>query len=120
MGLNKLGPTAAILSTTKIDATQFPNDAALDLGLSPSAVQGADGLDAMYGLLKTFISLGGHALQINVFDADTLRKAQNHPEKYHPIKEFITPRSRKARSGCYRSIIKKLSVWLNKKIQTVC
>ena len=82
MGQNREGATAAILSATKIDATSFTCDAALDLGLLPSAVKGDDGLEAMYGLLVTFVNRGGHALQINVFNADTLRDAQAHPEKY--------------------------------------
>ncbi len=47
MGQNREGATAAILSTTKIDATAFAGDACLDLGLLPSAVQGEDGLEAM-------------------------------------------------------------------------
>ncbi len=82
MGQNREGATAAILSATKIDATSFISDAALDLGLLPSAVKGNDGLAAMYGLLMTFVKRGGHALHINVFDADTLRDAQKNPEKY--------------------------------------
>ena len=82
MGQNREGATAAILSVTKIDATSFTSDASLDLGLLPSAVQGDDGLEAMYGLLRTFCNRGGHAIHINVFDADTLRDAQKHPEKY--------------------------------------
>ena len=85
MGQNKKGATAAILSITKIDATQFPSDAALDLGLLPSSVRGSDGLQAMHGLLMTFVKRGGHALHINVFDADTLRDAQAHPEKYQDL-----------------------------------
>ena len=85
MGQNRQGATAAILSTTKLDATAFPGDAALDLGLLPSAVKGDDGLEAMYGLLRTFMDRNGHALQINVFDADTLRDAQAHPEKYQDL-----------------------------------
>ena len=85
MGQNREGATAAILSATKIDATAFTCDAALDLGLLPSAVKGDDGLEAMYGLLMTFCKRGGHALQINVFDADTLRDAQSHPEKYRDL-----------------------------------
>ena len=85
MGQNKEGATAAILSVTKIDATAFTGDAALDLGLLPSAVKGEDGLDAMYGLLMTFVKRGGHAMHINVFDADTLRDAQAHPEKYQDL-----------------------------------
>ena len=85
MGQNREGATAAILSATKIDATAFTCDAALDLGLLPSAVKGDDGLEAMYGLLMTFCKRGGHALHINVFDAETLRDAQAHPEKYQDL-----------------------------------
>lgn len=85
MGQNREGATAAILSATKIDATRFTGDAALDLGLLPSAVKGEDGLEAMYGLLMTFVKRGGHALQINVFDAATLHDAQMHPEKYQDL-----------------------------------
>ncbi len=85
MGQNREGATAAILSATKIDATSFTCDAALDLGLLPSAVKGDDGLEAMYGLLTTFVQRGGHAMHINVFDADILRDAQAHPEKYEDL-----------------------------------
>lgn len=85
MGQNRAGATAAILSITKIDATAFTSDCPLDLGLLPSAVQGEDGLMAMYGLLQTFARRGGHAMHINVFDAETLRDAQAHPEKYEDL-----------------------------------
>ncbi|MBQ4527970.1 MAG: hypothetical protein II998_07855 [Clostridia bacterium] len=85
MGQNREGATAAILSVTKIDATAFTNDASLDLGLLPSAVKGDDGLEAMFGLLMTFIKRGGHAMHINVFDAETLRDAQKNPEKYQDL-----------------------------------
>ncbi len=85
MGQNREGATAAVLSAVKINASSFTSDAALDLGLLPSAVKGRDGLDAMYGILMTFARLGGHALHINVFDADTLRDAQAHPEKYSDL-----------------------------------
>ena len=85
MGQNREGATAAILSITKIDATEFTSDAALDLGLLPSAVQGEDGLEAMYGLVTTFRKRGGHAMHINVFDAQTLRDAQKNPEKYKDL-----------------------------------
>lgn len=84
MGQNREGATAAILSITKIDAVR-KGDVSLDLGLLPSAVKGDDGLQAMYGLLKTFVNRGGHAMHINVFDADTLRDAQKNPEKYQDL-----------------------------------
>lgn len=85
MGQNREGATAAVLTVTKIDATRFAYSAPLDLGLLPSAVQGDDGLEAMYGLVMTFLRRGGHAMQINVFDADTLRAAQKEPDKYKDL-----------------------------------
>ncbi len=84
MGQNREGSTAAVLSITKLDATRAV-DVSLDLGLLPTAVKGEDGLEAMYGLLMTFVKRGGHAVHINVFDADTLRDAQAHPEKYEDL-----------------------------------
>jgi formate C-acetyltransferase len=39
----------------------------------------------MYGLLRTFMDRNGHALQINILNADTLRDAQAHPEKYQDL-----------------------------------
>jgi formate C-acetyltransferase len=82
VGQNKEGATGAILSITKIDATNCVGDVCLDLGVLPSAVKGDDGLQALYGLVKTFFNRNGHALQINVVDAQTLRDAQKNPEKY--------------------------------------
>ncbi len=85
MGQNREGATAAVLSATKIDASSFTSDAAVDIGLLPSAVKGDDGLEAMYGLIMTFVKRGGHAAHLNVFDADTLRDAQANPEKYRDL-----------------------------------
>ena len=36
----------------------------------------------MYGLLSVFCKRTGHALHMNVFDADILRQAQKAPERY--------------------------------------
>ena len=85
MGRSREGATAAILSVTKLDASAFTSSACLDLGLLPSAVRGEEGLEAMYQLLMTFLKRGGQAVHINVFDADTLRDAQQHPEKYQDL-----------------------------------
>ena len=85
MGQNREGATAAILSVTKINAAAMMGDVSLDLGLLPASVRGEEGLDAMCGLLSTFCHRGGHALHINVFDANTLREAQVRPEKYRDL-----------------------------------
>ena len=37
-----------------MDLANFPTGSVLDIVLHPSAVQGADGLHAFYGILKTY------------------------------------------------------------------
>ena len=76
------GVTALIRSVTKMDFTEYPNGTVLDIILHPSAVAGEDGLDAFHALLKTYFARGGIAMHGNVFDAETLRRAQAEPEKY--------------------------------------
>ena len=39
----------------------------------------------MEGLLKTYMANYGHAIHFNVFSAETLRKAQEEPEKYKDL-----------------------------------
>lgn len=83
--MDKNGILALINSVTKIDHSKFPNGSVLDVVLHPSAVQGQDGLDAFYSLLRTYFSKGGFAMHGNVFNAEDLKKAQQHPEKYSTL-----------------------------------
>lgn len=80
--MDRNGITALINSVTKIDLSKFPTGSVLDIVLHPSAVSGEDGLQAFYGILKTYFSKGGFALHGNVFDASTLKKAQENPVQY--------------------------------------
>ena len=57
----------------------------MDFEIHPTAVKGEDGLEALYALVRTFMDKGGHAIHINVIDADTLRDAQKNPEKYEDL-----------------------------------
>ena len=81
-GSERYGPTAVIKSYTKLDFERLPNGVALDLKLLPSSVRGETGIAAMVALLKTFVSLGGWYLQMDVMDDEMLRDAQQHPERY--------------------------------------
>lgn len=76
------GVTAHILSACATDYTCIPNGTVLDLTLHDSAVRGDEGMDAFTALLKTFMIKRGFAVQFNVLDLETLRKAQKEPEKY--------------------------------------
>ena len=82
VGQDKNGITALINSATKIDHTLLPNGTVLDVILHPSAVNGEDGINAFYNLLKTYMAKGGMALHGNVFNPEDLKKAQKEPEKY--------------------------------------
>lgn len=89
-GRDVSGLTALLESAAKIDATLTPNGAVLDVTLHPSAVGGEEGLEALVNLIKTYFSNGGYAIQFNVFDVDTLRDAQQHPEKYASLQIRVT------------------------------
>lgn len=84
-GMNRAGATGAIASLAKLDSSLFMGDFPVDIALNPGAVQGEDGLHAMEGLLKTYMANYGHAIHFNVFSAETLRKAQEEPEKYKDL-----------------------------------
>jgi formate C-acetyltransferase len=81
-GRDRAGTTALRESVGKIDFTETPNGSVLDIRLHPSSVAGADGLQVLVSLVKTFFADGILALQFNVVDADTLRAAQADPEAY--------------------------------------
>jgi formate C-acetyltransferase len=40
--------------------------------------------------MKTFFAKKGYALQFNVYDKDTLRDAQRHPENYAALQIRLT------------------------------
>lgn len=79
---DKEGATAIIRSYCKADFTKIASGAALDLKILPSSVEGEDGLQALMGLIRGFVALGGFFMQPDVVDASLLRQAQEHPEDY--------------------------------------
>lgn len=89
-GQDMNGVTGLIGSVTKLDFTETPNGSVLDVMLHPSAVKGDDGLDAMVNLIKTFFAQGGYAIQFNVYDVETLRDAQRHPEHHASLQIRVT------------------------------
>ena len=81
-GMDKKGVTGLINSAGKLDASLFPNGSVLDIVLHPSAVAGEEGLFAFYGIIMTYLKMGGLAIHGNVFRPEDLRKAQQDPESY--------------------------------------
>lgn len=81
-GADKNGITALINSVTQIDPVLCNSGFCLDAMLHPSAVQGEDGLEALYAVLTTYMNKGGASIHFNIFNPELLRDAQKNPEKY--------------------------------------
>lgn len=84
-GTDKEGATAVIKSYCKADLSRLVSGAALDIKLLPSTVENEDGLQALIGLMRGFVELGGFFMQPDVVDATILREAQKHPENYQGL-----------------------------------
>ena len=81
-GTDLKGPTAVIKSHCSVDFSKLPCGTALDLKVPPSSAQGERGLAALVAMMRSFVSLGGIFMQVDVVDTELLRDAQLHPEKY--------------------------------------
>jgi len=84
-GMDRKGATALIQSAYSLIPSLFAESFCVDVMLHPSAVEGEDGLVAMDALLTTYLNHDGMSIQFNIFNADTLRDAQAHPDKYRNL-----------------------------------
>lgn len=79
------GPTATLLSASKINQVNCSNGTLLNLKFHPSSVQNDDGIRKMTELISTYFELGGMEVQINIVDAETLKSAQKKPSDYKDL-----------------------------------
>ncbi len=82
-GRDRHGPTAVIKSAAKIDHAKT-GGTLLNQKFLPQVLEG-EGLDKLAHLVRTYFRLGGHHIQFNVVDAQTLKDAQKNPEKYRDL-----------------------------------
>ena len=83
-GADTHGPTAVIKSVTKWDHT-LTGGALLNMKFSPQALKTEEDTDKLAHLIRAFFKLDGHHIQFNVVNADTLRDAQKHQDKYRNL-----------------------------------
>lgn len=76
------GPLSVIKSFTKQNFADAVNGGPLTLEFHHSVVSDEDCVKKLAALVKAYITLGGLQLQLNVVNADKMKDAQNHPEKY--------------------------------------
>lgn len=83
-GADTSGPTAVIKSAAKIDHTKT-GGTLLNQKLMPQLLSDETGVNKLAHLVRAYFKLGGHHIQLNVVDAETLRNAQKTPEKYKDL-----------------------------------
>ena len=83
-GADKKGPTAVVKSLSRMDQLKS-GGTLLNQRFLPSVLKGETGLEKMGQLIRTYFRLGGHHIQFNVVDSETLRKAQKNPDEYRGL-----------------------------------
>lgn len=79
------GPVSIILSFASPDLSSVANGGPLTLELHSSMFRSVESLEKTALLVKSFVLQGGHQLQLNAIDKETLIKAQKDPENYRNL-----------------------------------
>jgi formate C-acetyltransferase len=79
------GPVSVILSFTTPNLESVSNGGPLTLELHSSMFRTRQSLEKTALLVKSFIINGGHQLQLNAIDRDTLINAQKNPEDHRNL-----------------------------------
>jgi len=79
-GADTEGPTAIIKSAARIDHART-GGTLLNMKFNPQVLTGEGGIAKLAHLIRAYFKLDGHHIQFNVITADTLREAQEQPEK---------------------------------------
>ena len=83
-GSDSHGPTAVIKSLGKLDQTKS-GGTLLNVRLVPALLRREEDMRKLGSLIRTYFKMGGHHIQFNVVDTETLHDAQRHPENYRDL-----------------------------------
>lgn len=83
-GMDKTGPTHVLLSASKIPQ-DLTGGTLLNQKFTPEFYKSDKARLGIRGLIRTYFKLGGHHMQFNVVDKETLLKAQIHPRDYDDL-----------------------------------
>lgn len=86
-GLNvKLnGPVSIIRSFSKPDMTKIMNGGPLTLELHDTVFRNVESIRKVSSLVKSYMDLGGHQLQINAVNREQLKLAKKNPDEYRNL-----------------------------------
>ncbi|AWZ49414.1 formate C-acetyltransferase/glycerol dehydratase family glycyl radical enzyme [Clostridiaceae bacterium 14S0207] len=83
-GADKNGPTSVVKSASKMDHVKT-GGTLLNQKFTPDVIAGDEGLENVKNLVRAYFKMGGHHIQFNVVDKQTLLNAQKHPEEYKDL-----------------------------------
>ncbi|MFA8300804.1 MAG: trans-4-hydroxy-L-proline dehydratase [Hyphomicrobiales bacterium] len=83
-GTDTNGPSAVIKSAAKIDHIKT-GGTLLNQKFSPEFLDNKKGIHDVCNLVRAYFRMDGHHIQFNVIDANTLRDAQQNPQKYNHL-----------------------------------
>jgi formate C-acetyltransferase len=83
-GADTRGPTAVIASLGKLDQVKS-GGTLLNLRMMPDLLKREEDIAALASLIRSYFAMGGHHVQFNIVDTETLRRAQRHPEDYRDL-----------------------------------
>jgi formate C-acetyltransferase len=83
-GADRKGPTAVLKSAGKIDHVRT-GGTLLNQKFTPQLLADEVGIHNIGHLVRAYFKMDGHHVQFNVVTAETLRDAQEHPEKYRDL-----------------------------------
>jgi len=89
-GTEKSGTTAVFHSVAKASNTLLSDGTALNLNLSPFLLKSDESVEKFASLIEGYFKMGGRQVQFNPFDAEMLKDAQAHPEKYPDLTVKVT------------------------------
>jgi len=89
-GVDRKGPVAVARSVHHADLSVVPNGASHTISFNPSLARSERGRKNLNAFLRAYGQEGGSALQINMVDPETLRRAQKNPQEYGNLLVRVT------------------------------
>lgn len=85
LGVKVRGPLSLLHSFTKLPLVAAPNGGPVTIEVHDTVFRTTGSTEKVAMLVRSFIQDGGHQLQLNALDRDTLLDAQVHPERHRNL-----------------------------------
>jgi len=79
------GPVSVIKSFSKQDLKKTINGGPLTIELDDTLFRNEENIEKLAMLIRTYVTLGGHQLQLNTLNKERLFEARKHPEQHRNL-----------------------------------